>query len=481
MATKSFDLIQNGFIIPARYIQVLLMFTAILLVFYQRVNLSVAIVVLNKLNGTTNTTQPQFDYASLTPHQRSSMLGSVFWGTFSVQLLSGYLSSHYGTVKLLLCCVLGSSLISLCLPYVLIYCGYEAFIAFRVLQGCTQGIVFPAVYGHLAKWCPLKERSLLGGVSQSGLDMGMALGFLCSGLLAVTSLGWMAIFYVPGVAGVIWSALWLAFAAESPQKCRYISHKERTLIDEVGVAATSTKRNAPTPWCAILTSVPYLVLVLVKLSHGLSIFTLMQQIPLYINGLYDYEIHVNAMLSSLPFFLMFVTSHLVSYTAHYLLVVRKCPLALVRKSMNTLSTWVPAAAFVAMTLLSEEHVSANIACLIVAVTTYAAAAVGSSLNHIDLSPNFGGMLVGMTNMVMTGMGVISPIAVAEIVKDENDRSQWNIIFLIIAALLFLGNLLYLIFGQMVAQPWDKIENMDNRAANNTVVSFQVDTIRNIEK
>ncbi|XP_012154831.1 sialin isoform X2 [Ceratitis capitata] len=468
MARKSFDLVQNEHSIPARYIQVLLMFTAILLVFYQRVNLSVAIVALNSLDETTttNASQPKFNYSGLTPHQRSSILGSIFWGTFSVQLLSGYLGSHYGTVKLLFGCVLGSSLISIGLPFALIYFGFEAFVALRVVQGCAQGIVFPAVYAHLAKWSPLKERSLLGGISQSGMDMGMALGFLCSGLLAVTALGWRAIFYVP----------------ESPQKCRYIAQQELTLLAEITVVAPTEKRKARIPWCAILTSAPYLVLVLVKLSHGLSIFTLMQQIPLYINGLYDYEIHVNALLSALPFFLMFVTSHLVTFTAHYLLVVRKCSLALVRKSLNTVSTWVPAAAFVAMTLIrSEEQVTANIICLIVAVMTYAAAAVGSSLNHIDLSPNFGGMLVGMTNMVMTGMGVISPIAVAEVVKDENDRSQWNIIFLIIAALLFLGNLLYLFFGKMVAQPWDEIEAPAERSTTNNVESMETAVFRTNKK
>lgn len=215
-----------------------------------------------------------------------------------------------------------------------------------MLQDCAQGIIFPDVYGHLAKWCALKERSLVGGVSQSGFDM--PLGFLCSGLVVVTPLGWTAIFMCLVREFVVISfvmILYVIFVFAS-NRCSW--------CDMVGA-----------PCCVILTSVPYLVLRLVKLSHGLSTFTLMQQIPLYFNGLYDYEIHVNAVLSTLPFFLMFVTSHLVSYAAHYLLVVRKCTLAVVRKS---LSTWVPTAAFAALILLSQEHVSANIACLIVAVS-----------------------------------------------------------------------------------------------------------------
>ncbi|EDW56847.1 GM15963, partial [Drosophila sechellia] len=37
---------------------------------------------------------------------------------------------------------------------------------------------------------------------------------------------------------------------------------------------------------------------------------------------------------------------------------------------------------------------------------------------------------------------------------ESDRSQWRTIFLGISVILFLGNLMYLIFGQMTVQSWN---------------------------
>uniref|UniRef100_A0A0A1XRE3 Sialin n=1 Tax=Zeugodacus cucurbitae TaxID=28588 RepID=A0A0A1XRE3_ZEUCU len=465
MVTKSFDLIQNGFIIPARYIQVLLMFTAILLVFHQRVNLSVAVVVLNKLNETTNTTQPQFDYASLTPHQRSSMLGSVFWGTFSVQLLSGYLSSHYGTVKLLLCCVLGSSLISLGLPYVLIYWGYESFIAGRVLQGCAQGIIFPAVYGHLAKWSPLKERSLLGGISQSGADLGLALGLMNSGFLSVTPLHWPAAFYIPGLAGLVWCIFWSIFGAESPSTSKRISPNEQQLIQSVGTLSMHEKRKAAVPWCAIATSVPYLVLLLNKISHGFSMATMALQIPIYLNGMYAYKIHINAFISALPFFIMLSSTYVVITTSHYFLKVRKVRLSLVRKSLNTISNWVPATALATMSMLSKENEVGHISCIILSVVAFSTFSIGSSLNHIDLSPNFAALLFGITGTFIMLAAIISPIIVAEVVKNENDPWQWNIIFLFTAAFLFVTNLLYLFFGQMVAQPWNELHAKETNDVN----------------
>lgn len=126
------------------------------------------------------------------------MLGSIFWGSLLVQIPSGYICSAYGSVKPLFCCLFLSSLISIVLPLSLIFGNSITFILLRALQGCAQGILFPAVYGHLAKWCTLNERSLLGGISQSGVDLGLTLGLMNSGFLSVTPLYWPAAFYMPG-------------------------------------------------------------------------------------------------------------------------------------------------------------------------------------------------------------------------------------------------------------------------------------------
>lgn len=49
---------------------------------------------------------------------------------------------------------------------------------------------------------------------------------------------------------------------------------------------------------------------------------------------------------------------------------------------------------------------------------------------------------------------------------QNDPRQWNIIFLFTAAFLFVTNLLYLFFGQMVAQPWNELHAKERNNVNN---------------
>lgn len=37
---------------------------------------------------------------------------------------------------------------------------------------------------------------------------------------------------------------------------------------------------------------------------------------------------------------------------------------------------------------------------------------------------------------------------------QNNRSEWQIVFIIAAVLFFAGNVIYLLFGTAVSQPWD---------------------------
>ncbi|XP_039957993.1 putative inorganic phosphate cotransporter [Bactrocera tryoni] len=452
---------------PVRYTQILLLFTSLVLTFHQRVNVPEVIVVLTTANGTYAHFMPE-GY-SLTPHEKSTMLGSIYWGAILVQIPSGYICSTYGGIKLLFCSLFFSSFICIVLPLSLIFGNFITFILLRALQGLAQGVLFPTIFGHLAKWCPLNERSLLGGFSQSGAEFGVALGLMNSGFLSVSSLYWPAAFYMPGLAGLVWCIFWSIFGAESPWVSKRISVTEKQLIQSAGtLSMRENRRKAAIPWCAIATSVPYLVLLLNKISHAFTIATMGQQIPIYLNGMYAYEIHINALISALPFFIMLISTYMVTIISHYLLKVRKVRLSLVRKSLNTISNWVPATALATMSLLSKDNAVGNISCIVITVVAFSTFTLGSSLNHIDLAPNFAPLLSGVTGTFVMIAAIFSPIAVAEVVKDENDPWQWNIIFLFTAAFLFVTNLLYLFFGQMVAQPWNELQTKETKSVHNEV-------------
>lgn len=216
----------------------------------------------------------------------------------------------------------------------------------------------------------------------------------------------------------MWCVFWSIFGAESPWTSKRISANERQLIQSVGTLSMREKRKAVIPWSAIATSVPYLVLLVNKISQAFSMATMSQQIPIYLNGMYAYEIHINALISALPFFIMLISTYLVIITSHYLLKVREVRLSLVRKSLNTISNWVPAAALATMSLLSKGNAVGNISCIVISVVACSTFSLGSSLNHIDLAPNFAALLLGITGTFITIAAIVSPIVVAEVVKNE---------------------------------------------------------------
>jgi len=68
--------------------------------------------------------------------------------------------------------------------------------------------------------------------------------------------------------------------------------------------------------------------------------------------------------------------------------------------------------------VSDQNVVGSMCCLVAATAAISGQAIGSSLNHVDLSPNFAGLLFGISNTLMSAAGVISPIIIGLTVTNE---------------------------------------------------------------
>ncbi|XP_065719835.2 putative inorganic phosphate cotransporter [Drosophila suzukii] len=453
MTIKSFNLVVKSPKWGIRHLQVLFLFTCATLVVAQRFNMSVAIVAFTNANSSN----PNYPEYKMTEQQKSYTISSPFWGSCCTQMMSGYLSSRFGAKMLLLAIMLLTALLSIATPIALAWGGWQLLFCVRFVQGLFMGGMWPCLYTHLAKWCPKKEANRLGGVMTTGLDCGTIIGFALSGVLSASPLGWPSTFYVPGYLGIIWCLLFLRYGANSPSESSFISLAERKHIQlALEQSQVIRGKTPPVPWLQILTSRPFIVLAFCKMSQACSFYTLMQQIPRYIHGVFHYSIAVNALLSALPFVVMLMSSYGFIFLAEYLTRYRDIPLPILRKTINSFATWTPAVALVSLSYVSDQNVVGSMCCLVAATAAISGQAIGSSLNHVDLSPNFAGLLFGISNTLMSAAGVISPIFIGLTVTNESDRTQWRFVFLGISAILFLGNLFYLIFGRMTVQPWNDL-------------------------
>lgn len=80
--------------------------------------------------------------------------------------------------------------------------------------------------------------------------------------------------------------------------------------------------------------------------------------------------------------------------------------------------WGPGLALIGLNLSSTTDSTAAVTLLTIAVGLNSSVYVGFQLNHIDLSPNYAGTMMGITNCISNIMSIIAPMLVGLIVTDE---------------------------------------------------------------
>ncbi|XP_061715883.1 putative inorganic phosphate cotransporter [Cydia pomonella] len=137
-----------------------MLFFAMLLAFGMRVNMSMAIVAM-----TDSSMENTFDWNM---QMQSVILSSFFWGYMILQVPGGLLADKIGGSLLMGISIGSNAIISLILPTAAVYGGWYAVCACRVLQGLTQGFVYPSAHNLIGKWVPLDEKSRMGAFIYAG-------------------------------------------------------------------------------------------------------------------------------------------------------------------------------------------------------------------------------------------------------------------------------------------------------------------------
>lgn len=456
----------KGPIVGARHLQTFLLFLAIAVNFACRYNISVSLVAMTD----KNTTNPNFEEFKWNGNEKSYILSSFFWGYVISQIPGAYAARRFGVKNTIFFGTFLTSILGCSVPFCATWGGWQAFCAIRALQGLSGGVLFPCIYQHLAKWSPVEDRNLLGCLSHKGIECGNIVAVFCTGMIAASDLGWPGIFYVFSGVGVVFSFLWLLLGEDSPEKAKFITSAERNYIlsslktveDEIPKANSVKKKNIPVPWKAILTSSPFLSLLVVGLCQSWSFSTVETQMPSYLHGALKMNITQNAFYSALPYVGMLIFSFAFMIIADVLIKYKWMSLLNLRKIFNTIGMWGPAGFLTVIVNLNENQEGLAIACLTLIISVGCAVIIGNMMNLIDLSPNHTGVLMAFANTLASLVPVACPIVVGIIVTDETDRLQWRIVFLIAAGIFFLGNLQFLFFVQTDTQPWNDEDFMTKR-------------------
>ncbi|RWS19996.1 putative inorganic phosphate cotransporter-like protein, partial [Leptotrombidium deliense] len=337
---------------------------------------------------------------------------------------------------------------------------YILFVVCRAFEGLFEGVAFPAMHGMIARWLPKHERGLMSTIIYSGAAIGTVVTMAVAGVLSDSSFlgGWPSIFYVSGSVGVLWFLGWMFLIYDSPQQHPSISGNELKTILE-GQGEQRAHRNVVTPWKSILTSVPVWALVIAHFGQNWGFYTLLFQLPTYFDTILGFNIKENGFLSAIPYLAQAVCGWIVSYILDSLIKRNVMKVNSVRKLSNTISTLGPAICLLAVTFAKCDS-TLNVILLTLAMAINGFYYSGFNVTHVDMSPDFAGSLMGLTNCVANFAGILAPYVVGALTASEPSLLNWSYVFYISTAIYIASAAIFLMFGSAELQPWGIAKDCD---------------------
>ena len=125
--------------------------------------------------------------------------------------------------------------------------GFWQLVSVRFLFGLGAAGAYPNAAGVIARWFPARERGRSQGLVWAASRLGGALAPLVIVPLQ-RYFGWRSVFWLLGLAGFIWAAIWYAWFRNRPAQQRSVTAAELREIGQGG----STHGEDAVPWARLL-------------------------------------------------------------------------------------------------------------------------------------------------------------------------------------------------------------------------------------
>jgi MFS transporter, ACS family, solute carrier family 17 (sodium-dependent inorganic phosphate cotransporter), other len=151
--------------------------------------------------------------------------------------------------------------------------------------------------------------------------------------------------------------------------------------------------------------------VIAQIGHSFGYFTVVTDLPKYMADVLKFDIKSNGFYSTLPYIAMWIMSIIFGAISDWMLTKNWLSLTNSRKFFTTISFTIPGIFLVIASFSGCNRITAIIM-FTIAMGFMAAFYSGIKANNLDLSPNFAGAIMAITN----GTGAIIGIVTVNIIK-----------------------------------------------------------------
>jgi ACS family sodium-dependent inorganic phosphate cotransporter len=397
---------------PQRVNVVVLLFLSVVVLYMDRVNISVVAPVLMKELG--------WDEAVM-----GTVLSAFFVGYFLTQIPGGWLSDRWGAKGILGGAVAWWSLVTMLTPFARTT---SSMMAIRIALGLGEGMSPPCLYTSVARWVPVSERSRVASFLATGMYVGIAFAFPLA-VWIMTHLGWPWVFYLFGLTGLIWSAAWYRLVTSNPEDHPRVSAEELQYIRQ-GQQPTSPTHTIP--WARFFRAPAFWALLCAHFCTNWTWYTFLTWLPTYLVQARGFSLEQMGTVAMLPYLAMIVFGNLIQHGTS---------ITTVRKLSQTL-TFLGAALFLFL-LTHTTTPGLTVLSITLGLGFLACFSSGMGINHLDIGPKYAGVLVGLTNTAATIPGILAPVITGFIVKFTGD---WNTVFYLAIVVMLVGTVIWNLFA-----------------------------------
>lgn len=406
---------------PRRYTVVILFALSTVLCYIDRVNISIAIIPLAHAKGYSEA-------------ERGLILSAFFWGYLWPQLLGGWLADRFGGKRVLGAGVALWSIATFLTPLATVSFGLLLFM--RGALGMGEAVNFPAIHSIAARWTLACERARAISLHLSGTALGTIIALLASPPIII-AFGWEAVFYISGLVGLLWLALWWWKAADWPEDSRGVSAAEMAVIRE---GRPEVPAAQAIPWAAICREPAVWAIVMAHLCNNFGFYILLLLLPSYLDHTFHVPLKELGLMAVVPYLAAFVVGNISGWIADAL-QTRGLPLTMVRKALQTAGFSLGAAAICAMPWAHSAPQAVLLATVSLGGTALGLG--GWGVNHLDVAPRYAGILMGISNTFATLPGIIGVAATGFIVQATGSYSG---AFYLAAAVYLVGLIAFDLWG-----------------------------------
>ena len=420
--------VSNGAVSPSgsRWL-VFMTVLAVYICMIDRIAISIAIIPMAEDNGWSPTVQ-------------GAVMSAFFLGYVTLQIPAGYLSDRFGGKWVLGLGVLFWSLFTLLTPASAAL-GITVLLACRFLMGVAEAVTWPSIYSLYSRWVHPDRRASAVGLMNSGISGGAVIALICTPWL-ISVWSWQGAFYLYGVLGILWFAVWSPLARSRPAvKTDWDAPDAVPANAEVGSVADQNAVSAQTVYPRLtvrgmLRSRAVWAIAVAHICINWSLYLVLSWFPTFVNRELGADLQLAGFLALAPTIVSLVMAPLAGRLFDRL-VAKGHDRLKVRRVMQSLAFVGITAAMMGITLTDSLILSVTVITLSNALTAFSIG--GFATNHLDIAPNQSGLLMCGTN-TLAAVSSSASVFVSGWIQDLS--GGWDAVFLTAAGVSVFGAVIY---------------------------------------